>query len=79
MIRLKNIKQKNDIIECDIIPEDSTESGYINVDINSGNIIQFKLPNEYEWCRNHVEHAKHALLEMRNKNTLVSERLLMWN
>jgi hypothetical protein len=79
MIRLKNIKQKNNIIECDIIPENSLESGYIQVDVTSESIIQFKLPKEYEWCRNHVEHAKNTLIEMSKNNTLVSEKLLMWN
>ena len=79
MIRLKNIKQKNNILECDIIPENSLESGHIEVDVNSETIIKYVLPQEYEWCRNHVEHAKNGLIEMYKSNTLVDERILMWN
>ena len=31
MVRLKNIERNSNIIECDIIPEDSIESGHVSV------------------------------------------------
>lgn len=79
MIRLKNIRQKNNIVECEIIPENSVEKGFIQVDVTSESIIQYNLPKEYEWCRNHVEHAKNALIGLCKNDTLVDGKLLMWN
>lgn len=78
MVRLKSIEKNNNIIECDLIPEDSKESGHVSVKIDTNEIDSFRLPIGYEWCRNHVEHAKNALLEMVKNNAIPKEKLLMW-
>ena len=80
MVRLKNIrKNENDnIIECDIIPEDSTESGWVKVDLKSYEIINYKLPKGYEYCRNHVAHARKRLKELSKLDNLPENDLVMW-
>lgn len=78
MVRLKSIEKNNNIIECDFIPEDSKESGHISVKIGTKEIESYNLPSGYEWCRNHVEHAKNALLEMVSKEEITTEKLVMW-
>lgn len=78
MVKLKNIKKSDPIIECDIIPEDSTDSGHIIVDLNSGDIKNFSLPDGYEWCRNHVNHAKNNLIMLANEEHVPEEYLVMW-
>ena len=35
MVRLKNIERNSNIIECDIIPEDSIEYGHVSVQIDT--------------------------------------------
>ena len=40
MVRLKNIEIDNNIISCEIFPEDSVQSGKLKVDINSQDIIR---------------------------------------
>lgn len=79
MVRLKNIERNSNIIECDIIPEDSIESGHVSVQIDSKKIENFSLPNGYEWCRNHVEHARMALLKLVQEDNIPNEKLIMWN
>lgn len=79
MVTLKNIEKNNNLIECDIIPEDSKESGHIAVKVDTNEIESFSLPNGYEWCINHIEHAKTALLEMVKNNNIQKEKLVMWN
>ena len=58
MVRLKNIEIDNNIISCEIFPEDSVQSGKLKVDINSQDIISYTLPAGFEWCKSHVHHAK---------------------
>ena len=79
MIRLKNIEKNNNILECDIFPEDSKIYGHIKVNLVSKEIDDYTLPKEYEWCRNHVVHAQKALLELAvSKEPLPKNKLIMW-
>ena len=66
MVRLKNLEKSNITVECDIIPEDSKQLGHIVVNLDSGELENYSLPEGYEWCRNHVQ-----------KN-MPDEKLLMW-
>lgn len=47
MIQLKNIEKNNNTIQCLIIPEDSKETGTLNVDL-SNDSFEYSLPNGYE-------------------------------
>lgn len=78
MVRLKNIKRNNNIIECDIIPEDSAEYGHVAVNIDSAAVESFSLPENYETCISHVHHAKRALLKIAKDEDLPEEKLVMW-
>lgn len=79
MIKLKNITIKNDIVKCDIIPEDCQNSGFIEIDVSNNKIIDYALPLGYEWCKNHIQHAKSYILNAcARKETLPSEKTLIW-
>ena len=78
MVRLRNIKKNDYIIESDILTEDSQKLGHVIVDIKSGELKEFDLPEGYEWCTNHVNHAKDKLIEMSKQNSFPEEKLIMW-
>lgn len=80
MIELKNIKVEGDIVKCEIFPENSEISGKIEVDVSENRIRSFVLPIGYEWCRNHLEHAKRYIVMnfKRIKNLPITEKTLMW-
>lgn len=80
MIELKNIKIDGDIARCEIYPEDSQISGNIEIDISENKIINFALPSGYEWCKNHLEHAKRYIVMNFNriKTLPITEKTLMW-
>lgn len=78
MVKLKNIKRNNSIVECDIIPEDSSDSGHIVVNLDSGKLEDFFLPAGYEWCMSHVDHAKNNLIALVKEEHLSKEKLVMW-
>lgn len=78
MVKLKNL-EKNDIVgKCDIFPEDSLHAGYITVDLNTGELKDFSLPEGYEWCVKHVHHAAKRLIELLRKDTIPEEYLMHW-
>lgn len=78
MVKLKNLKKNNDTILCDVFPEDSVNSGTLVVN-TSGNVIDYSLPDGYEWCINHIYHAARKIRELVNNGTLPSEITVMWN
>lgn len=78
MLKLKNIKRNSAVIECDIFPEDSKQSGHIIVDIDSGGLQEYSLPDGYEWCRNHINHAQTELLKLLSEKKIPNEKLIMW-
>lgn len=78
MVRLKNLKKNDVIAECDILPEDSIESGHITVDLKTGRLEESSLPSGYEWCKSHVNHAKANLLRLAKQESLPEEYLAMW-
>ena len=78
MIKLENIKVKGPVVCCDIIPEDSELLGYIEIDTTT-NSLKYSLPKGYEWCTNHIEHAKdflNDLVELKGESP--EEKLIMW-
>ena len=78
MVKLKNIAKNNDIISCDIYPEDARLPGTLKVDSKKGNVAFSSLPAGYEWCRNHLHHAAKALLQMKKNNDFPNEKVIMW-
>ena len=81
MIVLKNIRRNDNLMECDIIPEDSENLGHMVVDFQSEDpyeTVEYTLPEGYEGCLNHISHAVTALQEMKDLDEIPSERLVMW-
>lgn len=78
MVKLVNLKRKNNIIECDLIPEDSLEFGHVIVDLGTEEVKGFTLPKGYEWCRNHINHARNKLIKLAGDKNLPEEYLVMW-
>lgn len=78
MIKLKNIVRKNNIVTCDIFPEDSKNPGTIVYDINKSDIQEYRLPKGYEWCKNHIAHASRAIKEMIKAEDTQSEKTVSW-
>ena len=79
MIKLKNIEIENGVLTCQIFPEDSEFAGNIKIDAVSNEIISFNLPLGYEWCKNHLEHARTYLIELyKSKNAIPQEKIIMW-
>ncbi len=79
MIKLKNIVIDGKKISCDIIPEDCKEKGYMQVDIEKNDVEEVVLPAGYEWCKNHVQHAKQYLLNaFSSQKEIPKEKTLMW-
>ncbi len=64
MVKLKNIVIGDNKAKCDIYPEDSKDEGTLKVNLQTGGIISYTLPVGYEWCENHIEHAKRSLIEI---------------
>lgn len=81
MITLKNIKIENNVVECDIFPENSKEKGYIKVDIKSGVIENYSLPAGFEYCENHVCKAREYLIKhIKDISTIpIHEKTIMWH
>lgn len=80
MIELKNIKIDGNIVKCEIYPEDSRTSGHIEVDVSEDKIIDFTLPPGYEWCKNHLEHAKRFIVKhfCHIRDIPIHDKTLMW-
>ena len=79
MIKLKNIVIDGNIIKCDIFPEDSEQRGTLEVDIEQKS-ASYVLPDGYEWCINHIEHAKNNLIRAYNRNDPIpKQKIIMWH
>jgi hypothetical protein len=76
MIRLKNIVRSSADISCDFYPEDSVVAGNMSVNMETGN-VEYLLPAGYEWCMNHVHHAKKKLLEIAGSNKEYPKELII--
>lgn len=78
MVRLRNLRRNETTAECDIFPEDSKASGHIIIDLVSGSLCEFILPDGYEWCENHAYHAARNLAELAKNESLPDEHLVAW-
>ncbi len=78
MVKLKNIVISEEIGKCDFYPENSKEPGRLVINLNTGDILLKRLPNEYGWCDSHAAHARTALMEIVKEGSIPDERLVMW-
>lgn len=80
MVRAKNFKYENGNIEADIYPESSTVPGKVIVSPD-GKMVEYTLPEGYEYCTIHVSHARWFIYENFDKilnSEITTERLIMW-
>ena len=80
MVRVKNFKYENGNIEADIYPESSTVPGKVIVSPD-GKMVEYTLPEGYEYCTIHVSHARWFIYENLDKilnSEITTERLIMW-
>ena len=77
MVRLENIKRTESSISCDFYPEDSVLPGKMSIDIPK---LEMKcyLPDGYERCSSHVQHAAMTLRKLFEAEKLPSRKLIMW-
>ena len=76
MVRIRNIKIEDGVVECDLIPEGSKESCVLYFDSNNGN-YSCELPEGYEYCTTHILKAVNWLKEHINE-TMPEEKIIMW-
>ncbi len=79
MILLKNFRLRNGNVEADIYPEESSAAGLLVVNPKGG-IIEHFLPRGYEYCENHVAHARWFISKNYDKivNGEITEKIIMW-
>ncbi|MBE6764004.1 MAG: hypothetical protein E7553_06630 [Ruminococcaceae bacterium] len=78
MVLLKNIRIEGSVIKSDIYPENSPKAGRVSVELQTGEIIDYYLPVDFEWCKNHLFHAKRELIAIAKTKEIPKEKLLMW-
>lgn len=79
MVLLKNFKYENGNIEADIYPESSTIPGKVIVS-PEGEMVEYSLPEGYEYCTIHVSHARWFIYENFDKilDSEITKQLIMW-
>lgn len=78
MVKLKNIVIDGNIAKCDIYPEDSLANGSLEVNLQTKEIISYTLPAGYEWCENHIAHAKWSLIEISESKEIPDVKTVAW-
>lgn len=74
MIRLENIREKDDIVKCDFYPENSKNAGTLNFSRKNNN-VEVCYPKGYEYCTNHVNRA---LRFLKSNFDLPARHTIMW-
>lgn len=79
MVRLTSISKNNNVIKCNIVPEDSKKKGALEVDIKTNEIVSYTLPTGYEDCISYGHHAKRRLIQiLKGEKPMRDEYLVMW-
>lgn len=79
MVKLKNLMiNEKGIVTGDIYPEDAKVPGQIKV--SRDGLIDYTLPEGYEWCGNHLQHSEHFIISNYDKirSGEIKEPLIMW-
>lgn len=78
MVKLKNLRRNNNLVECDLYIEDSTDPQHFIVDVESKEVIQFSAPKDYPHCENHVAHARWKIIALAKQGEIPPECTIMW-
>ena len=79
MIRLKNLAiDENGNVIADAYPEDAKTPGRIVM--SKDELIDYTLPEGYDWCENHLHHAEWFIMKNyeKIKSGEIKEPLIMW-
>lgn len=77
MLVLRQITKRDNIISANYYPENEKVSGRIEVDLTTGKISSLEKAKGYEYSSAPV-HAKRALLQMAELETMPKEETIMW-
>ena len=78
MIKLTDFKTDKSTVSCKIYPEGSSASGALVIEKENGDILDYSLPQNYEWCINHVDHAARELFRLSTDDTFPCEKIIYW-
>lgn len=78
MLKLKNLRKTESIIEADFYPEDSKKAGHIVVSLKSEEIIDHTDPQGYENDFSYAAHARQNLVKLAKQDSLPDEWTVMW-
>lgn len=79
MVRLKKIKMTDDYIEAYYVPEDTSEEGYIKIDVNTCEDIDVRLTLSDKVLKWYYTYARMYLTDViKGKKKLQEEKSIMW-
>ncbi|MBP5433863.1 hypothetical protein [Ruminococcus sp.] len=78
MIKLTGIARNNNHITCTAYLEDSEQGMSLSFNEKTSDFEDCVLPQGYEWCISHINHAKKYLKSLIGKNISATEKLIMW-
>ena len=78
MIVLKNIARNSTRITCDAYVEDCKQAVSLVFDEKLKELEAYSLPDGYEWCVDHIMHARKWLSSLDGKPIEKSTRTIMW-
>lgn len=78
MLKLRKIKKNNGIISAQYEPENSSELGYIKIDVSTGKLLKSKVTKFDDPFPMYQSHAVDALKRMIKSDTIPEEKVIMW-
>ena len=78
MIILTEITRNNGCITCVAYVEDCKQRIDLSFSESKAEFDRFDMPENYEWCKSHIAHAKKYLKSLIGNNIAPSEKTIMW-
>ncbi len=80
MVVLKNIKQQGNVLSCNYYPESNDdEKGYIEMNIDNGELLKIDYSPCKYWKAGYVAHARDGLLKIAQSGKPIPEKYtVMW-
>lgn len=78
MIRLQKIQRNDRTISCEAFVEDSVTPIPLCYDFETQNLDNYVLPDNYEYCKEHISFAKDYLKNCRNIANIPEKKTIMW-
>lgn len=78
MLKLINILKTDNFIKADYLPEGGDEIGHIKIDTSSNVMVESKETSFDTPFPTYLSHAKRALEDLAKKESIPTEKLVMW-